>query len=220
MNKYENGKIYRLVCNNTGLNYYGSTTQKLPQRLYEHKRSYKKYLKDNKNYFSSFEIIKEDNFKIILVELFNCSCKLELEKRERYYIDNNECINKNIPTRTKKEYYEDNKDVIIEKQKIYNDKNKDSKNQYNNDYYKMNKDIIIDKNKEYYQLNKDIIKEQRKEIYEDNKDIIKEQRKEYYQLNKDILKEQRNIFYKLNKDEINEKRRIKYQLDKVNKNIE
>lgn len=32
MNKYENGKIYRLVCNITGLNYYGSTCQPLHKR--------------------------------------------------------------------------------------------------------------------------------------------------------------------------------------------
>ena len=67
MNKYENGKIYRLVCNITNQNYYGSTTQPLHKRLYEHKSHYKKYLNDNIKYYTSYKIIEGGNFDIILV---------------------------------------------------------------------------------------------------------------------------------------------------------
>ena len=38
------GKIYKLICNVTGLVYYGSTTESLKQRLSEHKNKYKRYL--------------------------------------------------------------------------------------------------------------------------------------------------------------------------------
>jgi len=141
MNKYNNSKIYKLVCNNTGLNYYGSTIQTLPKRLYEHKRS---------NDSKAYEIIKNGNFEIILVEIFNCNSKLELEKKERYYIENNECINKNIPTRTKREYYEKNKEMLKEKHKEkineYRLNNKQKANEYAKKYYLLNKE----KHKEYY----------------------------------------------------------------------
>ena len=158
MNKYENGKIYRLVCNITNKNYYGSTTQLLSKRLYEHKRDYKKYLNNNKNYITSFEIIKGNNFEIILVELFNCSCKLELEKRERYYIENNECVNKNIPTRTIKEWCKINKEYLKDYKKVYYEKNK----------IKI-KELQKEKNKLYKENNKEKLKEYYKQYYLKNK---------------------------------------------------
>jgi hypothetical protein len=180
MNKYENGKIYRLVCNNTGLNYYGSTTQKLPQRLYEHKRSYKKYI--NKN-LTANKIIEGGNFNIILVEEYSCQNRQQLEAKERYYIENNECVNKNIPTQNDKEYYLKNKDKI---------------NQYNNEYYKLNKDNHKEYYKVYNETNKDKIKEQTKKYRESNKDKIKE----YYQLNKEKIKEQVRINREKHKNNI------------------
>jgi len=54
----------------------------------------------------SRQIINRGNFQIELVENYSCETKHELHKRERFYIDNNECINHVIPTRTQKEYSE------------------------------------------------------------------------------------------------------------------
>ena len=43
MPDYQQGKIYKIVCNTTGLLYIGSTTQKfLSSRLSGHMRNYKK----------------------------------------------------------------------------------------------------------------------------------------------------------------------------------
>ena len=58
MVNYADGKIYRIVCNTTGLTYYGSTTQLLYKRLHEHKK-----LK-----CSSKIIIEGENYDIILVD--------------------------------------------------------------------------------------------------------------------------------------------------------
>ena len=101
MVNYADGKIYRLVCNTTGLTYYGSTVQSLYKRLYSHKK-----LKLN---CSSKIIIEADNYEIVLVEAFACKTKEELHARERFYIESNECVNKVIPTRTHKEFYEAHK---------------------------------------------------------------------------------------------------------------
>jgi hypothetical protein len=152
---YKNGKIYRIVCNETGLQYIGSTTQKLTQRLTSHKVKYKGYLNEKYHYVTSFKILENNNFDIILIE--NCSCdnKEELHKRERYFIETMNCVNKNIPTRTDKEYRNYNKEVMKE-------------------YYENNKDKIKEIKKEYYENNKNIIKELSKEYYENNKNKIKE----------------------------------------------
>jgi hypothetical protein len=44
---------------------------------------------------------------------------MELNARERWWIENNECVNKYIPTRTDKEYYEAHKEKIKEIPEIY-----------------------------------------------------------------------------------------------------
>ncbi|RZJ99362.1 MAG: hypothetical protein EOO43_26645 [Flavobacterium sp.] len=44
-----------------------------------------------------------------------------MKARERFHIENNECVNNYIPGRTKREYYEDYKDELNE----YNRENKD-----------------------------------------------------------------------------------------------
>ena len=104
MNKYQNGKIYKLFCNESNLVYYGSTTQILKHRLCQHRT--------NKKGASISRIMI--NPQIELLEDYPCNSKKELEVRERFYIENNECINMKIPGRTKKEcnqkYYQINKE--------------------------------------------------------------------------------------------------------------
>lgn len=164
MNKYENGKIYRIVCNTTNKNYYGSTTQPLSKRLYDHKAQYKKYLIDKKQYYTAFEIIKEDNFDIILVEIVNCSCKLELEKRERFYIDNNECVNKCTPTcgriESNKKYREKHKDKAKEYAKEYREK-----------YSEEKKEQEKERLKKYRETHREQERERQKLIYQKKKVI-------------------------------------------------
>lgn len=115
MPNYKNGKIYKLITpHNPELIYYGSTVLPLYKRKAHHKED---YLKKNAKIQSRelFELGADDVI-IILVELYPCNNKEELLKQERYYIENNPCINKRIPTRTQKEYYA--LPHIIEKEKI------------------------------------------------------------------------------------------------------
>jgi hypothetical protein len=165
-NRYKNGKIYRLVCNTTGLQYYGSTCEmQLCKRLAHHVSEYKRYLNNIKhNYITSFEILKNNNYQIFLVENCSCNSKDELLLRERYNIENNDCVNKYIPLRT------------INERKKYNIK-------YNIEYYTKNKDKYKEKNKQYYEKNTEKLKEYKKEYYEKNKDKLKDN----YVNKKDIL---------------------------------
>ena len=109
MEKYQNGKIYKLVCNITGKIYIGSTCKKLlSQRLAGHVSDFKRGNINKRYKMSSFEIIEGNNYYIELIELVPCNSKDELLIRERFYIKSNECVNKHkylcMTKEDKKEY--------------------------------------------------------------------------------------------------------------------
>ena len=111
------------------------------------------------DYTTSYKLFENDNYNIFLVENYPCNSKDELLSRERFYIENNECVNKCIPCRTRKEYIEANKDKIKEQTKEYREANKDKIKQMKAEYREANKDKI----KEYYEKNKDKINARKRE---------------------------------------------------------
>jgi hypothetical protein len=149
---YSKGKVYKIVCNITGLIYVGSTTKEyLSQRLTKHKSDYKSYANGTStNYMTSYKILENGNYDIILLESVNCNSKDELHTRERYYIELLDCVNKNIPGHklTNKEYYEKNKDKVKETIKEYYDKNKEKILEYKKEYRINNREILNEKKKE------------------------------------------------------------------------
>jgi len=134
MVNYSKGKIYMIEpINKTdkGDIYIGSTTKEyLSQRMEYHRRDYNNYLNGYcTSRLTSYDLFNKygiDNCKIILIELVDAKSKDELLQREAFHIRNNQCVNKCIPLRTKKEYYEDNKEEAKE-------------------YYKKNKERLLDK---------------------------------------------------------------------------
>jgi len=123
-NKYQQGKIYKIVCNITGEKYYGSTINKLEVRLAQHKSSKKCMCK---------KILDRGDYKIELIKDYPCNSVYELEEEEAKYIKENECINYKIPHRTTKDYYEDNKE---------------ERKEYRRNRYKNNKEEIKKKQQE------------------------------------------------------------------------
>ena len=127
---YKNAKIYKIVDNTNGNIYIGSTCKKLCQRIAQHRANYKQYLNGKFSYITSFKILENGDYDIILIEeVKDCENKEQLRARERYYIENLECVNKRIEGRTRKEYYEANKDQFHEKQKEYRTENRDKINE-------------------------------------------------------------------------------------------
>ncbi len=114
MPNYKNSKIYKIVDNTNGNIYIGSTTQGLSKRLGEHTRKYGLYLSGKYHYVSSFEILKNKNYDIILIETVKCSTKEELHSVERKHIETNQCVNMVVPTRTCRQYYHQHKTEINE----------------------------------------------------------------------------------------------------------
>jgi len=115
MNKYQNGKIYKLVDENDDW-YIGSTIQPLTERLRLHNKDMD---------CMSRHLI---NPTIHLIEDYPCSNQRELEMREQYYLNKyrDRCINFKNAYQTPEErkqyhkeyndkYREENKEILNEK---------------------------------------------------------------------------------------------------------
>jgi hypothetical protein len=150
MSKYNNGKIYKLTSSQTDEIYIGSTIKSLNNRFSGHKCSYKRWLKGQMDKYktTSFDLLQFADVKIELIKEFPCETKKELEKEEGKLILENNCVNKCVAGRTKKEYRKE--------------------------YDAVNKDKIKEYFKEYYQENKEKIKERHKEYRDDNNERGKE----------------------------------------------
>ena len=163
-NKYLNGKIYKLVSNNTNDIYIGSTTKSLEKALIKHKSDYKLYLNDEKKYNSSFDLVKYSDVKIISVEDVPSPNYYTILSRKSYHIKNTpsvvlekksqrknelEQIVDNIKFEKRKEkeqsiYFKCVCGVEINKicQKSHNQTNRHI--EYENDYYRARIQDLID----------------------------------------------------------------------------
>ncbi len=103
MVNYQLGKVYKIVGN--GKIYVGSTCKRLLcQRLAGHNGSYKQYQNGLGGNMTSFQCLSDPEHYIELLELYPCCSKDELDKCERKWIELLDCVNKNIPSRTRQEY--------------------------------------------------------------------------------------------------------------------
>ena len=156
MPDYQLGKIYKIVDNTNSNVYIGSTcSPTLKQRLSGHISDYKRYLKGKCNYVTSFDIIKNNDYEILLEESFPCDYKDELLARERYWCKKIKCVNKNKPG------------LINELGQVEYNK------QYNKQYYVENQEQINEKNKQYYVEHQDHLKEKVKQYQKDHREQIR-----------------------------------------------
>lgn len=129
---YQVGKVYAIRSFQTDEIYIGSTFNPLFKRLSQHKLDYKKYKNEKYPYVTSFEILKHDDAYIELIEEYQDLTKEQLNQHEGRHIRNNNCVNKCIMGRTKLQHYNDNKNLICDKQKEYYQENKDKIKQHAN----------------------------------------------------------------------------------------
>jgi len=128
------GFIYKLVDNTNGNEYYGSTTRTVAQRVAGHRWNFKMY--DGRR-CASCNILKNGDWRYETVEKFTYNDKFELRNREQYYIENNECVNRqrayNSPgynkqrakeLRNREQYYIQNNECVNKKRasNTYRDK--------------------------------------------------------------------------------------------------
>ena len=187
MPDYSKSKIYHIVCNITGDTYYGSTVQKISQRMNGHRNKVSKCL--------SKPIIERGDYHYGLVEDYKCDNLEQLLMRERYYVDNNDCVNKICPIRTKEEklaqlklWREEHKEEIAAKAKAYHEEHKVEEAVYNKAYRKEHKVEEAAKKKLYYEANKEELAAKKKLYYEANKEEILAKGKAKYLLKKQAEK--------------------------------
>ena len=173
MNRYENGKIYKIVDSNFQKMYVGSTCESLSQRMARHRNKYQQYKNCKYGRVTSFELFEEfseENCKIYLIENYPCNNKEELLRREGHHIRNNDCVNKITVGRTKKEYHEEHKEENKQRCKEWMANNQEKRKQY----VDKRKDIIDQYNREWKQNNKEHVKEYNRTYREEHKDKLTE----------------------------------------------
>lgn len=144
-NKYNRGKMYKIVSFQTDKCYVGSTCEQyLSNRLAGHRRNYKNHQNGKYHYVTSFDILKYDDACIVLIEDYPCENKYQLHSRERYWIEQSNCVNKIHPTRTHKEWSKTEKGKMSRK----TEKAKEYQKTYMKEYSK------TDKAKEYHKAYK------------------------------------------------------------------
>jgi len=66
----------------------------LAERLAQHRANYKCYLNGKDHYIASFDILANNNYDIVLIEIYSCNTKDELHARERLQHTNIiDCVN-------------------------------------------------------------------------------------------------------------------------------
>jgi len=156
MPDYQNGKIYKIIDNTNGNIYVGSTTEKyISRRLDGHRSKYKDFLKGKGRKCKSFDIIKNGDYKIILLCNYPCNNIEELRMKEQEYIDKYDCINQHRAYLSKEQRKEDMKQYRL------------------NNIDKMKKN-----DKDRYELNKDKMKKQALELYYQKREYRKKQMKQ------------------------------------------
>lgn len=149
-NKYQNGKIYKIVSDQTDKIYVGSTVQKrLSTRLATHKNQYRKWKEGKFKKIRSFDILQHDDHKIVLIEKYPCKSKEELYAREEYWRQKllKQCVNKNSACSGVGVPYRGNEKNYMKK---YQTMNRDKLNAYYKERYNKKKDSINERRREKY----------------------------------------------------------------------
>jgi hypothetical protein len=161
------GFVYKLVCNDVEIKecYVGSTNNERVRKN-QHKNSCNNEKNQRYNLYV-YQFIRENggfqNWDMVRLDEFKYNERQQLHTRERYWIEQlQSSLNKSIPTRTKTEYYQDNKDNIAEKNKELYVKNKEEILQKNNGWRQKNKEQLSIQRKEHYQKNREQLLENRK----------------------------------------------------------
>jgi hypothetical protein len=148
--------VYKITSPTTDKIYVGSTVRTLHKRFLQHKR--------DGNKTRSKQIIDFGDAVIELIEEANVET---LKQRERFHIELNreKCVNYQTPTRTQKEWVDDNKEYISE---------------YHHNLYVENKEEIDKRNKLNYEKNKEKYLERQREHWQENVEVENEKRRMRY----------------------------------------
>lgn len=183
---YENGKIYKLLCED-GNYYLGSTIRTLTTRLSSHKCASKKT--ETNNAYNHIKTIGWEKVVIELVESFPCETREQLLHREAWHItqsrEDDRCLNTRNPLTDNdtpeakerhkekcKDYYQQNRAEILHRRSEYHAKNREQRTTYNKTYVAKQSEHLKEYYKQYAIVNREkrnrLARERRKKAREDN----------------------------------------------------
>lgn len=202
---YSNTIIYKLCCKNPDITdiYVGHTTN-FTQRKNQHKNS--RINENNKKYKQYvYEFIRQhggwENWSMVQIEEVFCKDKRQAETVEQNWIEQTAAkLNSNNPYALcteqpkiyKHNWYEENKEHILQKAKQHYEENKEHKIEYQTQYAQEHKEHISEYQKQYREQNKEKLTEQKKIYRETNKEISKLKQKEWREANKEKIKAQKS----------------------------
>lgn len=203
MPDYSKTVIYVIKCKDESKTeiYVGSTCN-FKQRVRQH-RCASKYDK-----FKLYDYINDnggwDNFAFEIYEEYPCENVKQCRIKERdVYETLKATLNSQKPYRAKGEYYEENKETLLEKQKVYHD-DPDVKQKRHHQQKGYRNDPCIKEN----------LKEKAKQYVEENKEQIADYKKQWGDANKERRQETNRIRYELKRDEINAQKKEYYEKNK------
>jgi ribosomal protein S17E len=128
------GRVYKIVCSQSDDVYVGSTFNELRIRWKQHK-----FAKTNRCAITPLlEKYDVSSFKIVLIKLYEVVDRKHLQAYEQLWISKLRCINKNNPFRiewlSKKDYYQRNRNKILEYYSQYAQDNKERVSGYKTKY--------------------------------------------------------------------------------------
>jgi hypothetical protein len=198
------GFIYALKSPHTDKIYIGSTQQKfISSRFSGHKQKYNQY-KEGKwdKYYTCFELFELGDVFIEKLEVYESISAEDLRRREGEIIKETEnCLNKLIAGRTKKEYAKDNEEIIKQKEHEYRKNNPELMKERKKRYYDQHCEQLKQYSNEWYEKNR----EKRLEFYEQNKDELNRKKREKRKGEEQKAKEKE--YREKNRDKINERKR-------------
>tara|TARA_R110000796_G_scaffold88709_2_gene191480 strand:+ start:1692 stop:2423 length:732 start_codon:yes stop_codon:yes gene_type:complete len=202
--------IYQIKSDRFEFDSYVGSTKNFKRRRSQHKHSCNN---DNNKHHNLhvYKFIRAnggwDDWE--MVKLFHVTVKdrKELDKIERQSVEDwGATLNSNVPSQTRKQYYqanavaikikhkayyETNREKIKVKKKLYREKNKDCCKEYLKQYHK-----------QYHEKHKDRIRAQKKVYVETNRAIIKEKQKAYHEKNREVIIAKHKVYREKNKNKI------------------
>jgi hypothetical protein len=198
---YTHTIIYKICCKDPTIEeiYVGHTTN-FTQRKNQHKRLCNNIDSNYSNPYV-YQFIRNkggwENWSMIQIEEHNCKNKREATIRERYWIEtlkaNLNCVNpfatKEEKDKQKQDWYEENKEKILEKLKCHYEENKEHKLAYQKQYVEENKEQIKKYQNDYKEKNKEKLAEQKRAYREQHKEEAAKASKEWRESNKAKIQE-------------------------------
>jgi hypothetical protein len=205
------GIIYKIVCNETGEVYYGSTHTSLSQRMSCH-------LSDTEHMCASVQILLRNNYTTSVVKEIEYENNSELLWEERRAIEADpKAININVPIITNRERQDINNKATTKWRKT--EHGIEYTKAYSYKFYHENKEECLAKNRAYRQTETGKAgkaKSHKKYREGEHREELLAKKREYHHANREAIAEKSKAYREANVKAIQEKKKAEYEKAREN----